>query len=342
LLFAVGGALSAAEARVSSRAPDATDYAGITHAFRADPRLGRAFRAHSRILEIRETLHGPLVARVLFVGLGAYATDLAGHAFSAFYFKPTGEWTPDPKVSKKLARSLGPVPGAWYVRYRGSGTETRHGSSPGEVADNPDCQIPATTEKGQSSFSFSAGWTLDVNGMDRPGVGSVNGTGTEQTDEQPGCISMLGPVAPQSAHCSVTTRGSLLSGDFHSQLSAMVDGQANHELRLRLPIPSNTPPTCGAPEAWEHSADGPIVYEHSIFVPDAKLAAGASFVQTIGANTDVFDPCLFGKPDVTCSAQMSWTGTISFTPAPRPKLNDMNFTGPAPGPSYPSSGGSRG
>lgn len=339
-VFVVTATSSAAAASpVTSQAPDAADYAAITHAFRTDLRLGRTFRAHSRILEIRETVQGRPVARVFFTGIGAHPSSLGGSAFSAFYFGRTGEWRPDYRVSKKLANSLRLAPTRWNVRYVGSGTETTRGSSPGEVDQNPDCQIPPVTEKGQSRFAFDASWQLSVVGLDTSGVGKTTGTGTNQTDEQSGCIWNSGPVAPQSSHCSVTFRGSLVQGAFHSQLSAVVDRAGNHELRLRLPIPANDPPLCGAPEAWETDADGPIAYEHSILVPDARLARDSSFYQKVGFSEKVFEACLFAKPQITCNAQMGWTGRIAFVPVPLPTLKDMNFYGPAPNPGYPNGGG---
>lgn len=344
LTFAAGATASVTAATVvRSRAPSTADYAAISRAYHADRRLGWKFRAHSRIIEIRETIGPRPLARVVFTGTGAFAATGSGsggwgEVFSAFYFKPTGEWKADGNVSKKVAARLKTVP-AWNVRYVGSGTETKNGSSPGEVQKNPYCGLPAAVEKGWSQFNFSAGWRLNVDSTMASGVGDVKGTGTDEIDQQPGCVGMQGAVAPQSTHCSVAFKSSWPDSNFYGQLSGAVDSRSNHELRLRMSTVLNDPPLCSAPAVWEHDADGPIAYEHSILVPDGRLARGSVFTTKVAIDKALAPvDCLFGYPDVTCNRQLTWKATISFSPLKLPKLKNVNFSGPAPDASFPAGG----
>ncbi len=348
------GALAA---RVTSRAPTVAEDAAIVHAFYAD----RHHRGKP-IVEIRVTRQrqGHRVARVTSINRRVHASAARADAPAAratgdayyevdyYSWRPTGEWKRDDAVSRKLAHRLHPVPDFYDVRFTGSGTDTTQGYDPGELPSNPDCRVPAKTVNGKTAFRFHIEFRegLSFQASTAIAIDGIDASGTSTTAEQPGCVHTVSdgdghpvqvptPTAP-ATHCSVgwhpvTTDDKLAFG--HSHLTRTTDSHGNHELRLNLPTESPDNPGCAAPDGWTRDSSGPVVFLHSILIPDSELARGKPIVRNLRYSVKPF--CASGFGGSKCSEQLAWSGKVILTPQPLPKLANLHFEGPAPEPSAP-------
>lgn len=324
-----------AVAAVASRAPTPAEYSAITSAFKHDSRPGHR-HADDRIIEIRVTAHGVPVTHVFFVRRLAHVSTSRANgdigqcgSCSDYYFKASGQWKPDPKVTKALRDQLREIIPAWDIDFKGSVRGDLSASAPGDVASNPYCEKPPVVESDGSSLHFEAGFgPVGVDGLSDSGVGKTTGSGSYRLQQQPGCVNNSNPVAPQTSSCSadfftpIFARGAVP----HVQLSGLVDRRRNHELRLNAPVPAQRPADCAAPNAWLYWSDGPFILLHSVLVPDAQLARGSSF--TIKANAKKSFPCFApeGYANAKCSETATWSGTIQVTPLPDwRKLNWANL-----------------
>jgi hypothetical protein len=323
--------LAAPPAGAASRAPTASEYQAITRAFQRDARPGHR-HAHDRIIEVRETVGGSPVARVFFARLRAHmGTSRANGGIgqcgdcSDYYFRPTGQWKPDPKVSKAIRDQLKEAPPAWDARFVGTGTDHIDASAPGDVASNPYCRQPPVVETGDSSFKFDVGWgVLGIEGLATSGVGGTTGRGSFTHQEKPGCVNQTEPITPMTSTCTTRFFTSPIGKAPHATLSWAVDSKGNHELRLHAPTPDQRPAGCAAPTEWFIESQGPVLFLRSVLVPDAEIVRGSEIFIKVGDKRSFpcFNPA--GYRNSKCGEVISWSGTIQLKP--EPDWRKLHFT----------------
>jgi hypothetical protein len=331
-LVALSGLSSAPPARAASRAPGAGDYRGISSAFSHDSRPGHR-HAHDRIVEIRETVGGSPVARAFFARLRARRATSRGNGdigqcgnCSDYYFKPTGQWKPDPNVTKSIRDQLKEAPNAWDVRFQGSGTDQINASAPGDTASNPYCNKPPVIETSGATFSFGIQFSpLGVDGLSASGVGSTTGNGSHRYQEQPGCVNNNNASSPQTNSCTDQFFTPVFQKAPHAQLSGAVNRGGFHELRLHAPAPMQRPLDCASPDEWWLESQGPILFIRSVLVPDSSIVAGSTIRIPVGDKRGF--PCFLpaGYKNSKCGETVEWTGTITLTPLP--DWRKLSFSG---------------
>src|SRR6185312_6998660 len=267
----------AAQAKVTSRAPSASEYRGIARAFKSDRR-----HRGDRIEQVRVTRSGPAVARVFYIppkGHTSTSRHTVGPGLNCFNCSDAYEqhgrgWKPDYNLTRRLLRALHAIPDVWTVTFRGSGTDQRTASAPGDVAGNPFCHQPPAQESDGSSFSFDSQWAyLAADDGAKVGIGTLRGSGSYTLRELPGCVNQADPIVPQTTTCTVRYHSSFLGHGPIARMTLAVDAKGNHELRLHAPIPISDPSDCAAPDDWWIDSAGPVVFLRSVLIPDASLAA---------------------------------------------------------------------
>lgn len=318
LVAALLSAPAAAQARVTSRAPTASEYRGIARAFAADRR-----HRGDRIEQVRVTRSGTPIARVFYVppkGRTSTARDTVGPGLNCVnctsaYERHGSEWKPDYKLSRALLRQLHAVVDEWTVVFKGSGTDDRTASAPGDVVANPSCKRAPAQESDGSSFSFRTDFAY-VAADDRAklGVGTVTGSGSSTLRELPGCVNQTDPIVPQTQSCTVTISSLPVGRGLLARMTLAVDARGNHEVRVHAQVPTVDPSDCAAPDDWWIDSAGPVVFLHSVLVPDASLAAGRFFGVRVGARkrVDCFD--LSSYPHYSCDEALRWSGEVFFQP----------------------------
>jgi len=311
--------LAVARAQPTSRAPTASEYTGIARAFQADRR-----HARDRIEQVRVTRSGRPIARVFSIppkGHTSTSRNTVGPGLNCFNCSNAyeehipGEWKPDYRLSRKLAQQLHPVTDVWEVTFKGSGTDDRTASAPGDVAGNPYCHQAPVQESAGSTFSFRSGWTyLAADDEPKTGLGTDGGSGSWTLRELPGCVNQVEPIVPQTQSCTARYGNPPLQRGPIARMTLAVDSKGNHELRLHAQVPYPDPSDCAAPSDWWIDTAGPVLYTHAVLVPDASVAAGRFFSVRVGGRRRVVCFDLSSYAQYRCDEGLSWSGEVFFQP----------------------------
>lgn len=333
-------ARSASVAGVTSRGPTVIEFAGIARAFARDHLEARR---GDRILQVRVTLHRPDIAAVYWIRSNAKTASARrsggkGAAGLQYYSARSPlDWKSDVSVTKRVREELHPIIGSWIVTFKGSGSETRTASSPGDTQDNPYCHESPAKENAVSNFTFLSSWILSPaataggypDAETRASVFNVGGSGAYTYDELPGCTDMSGAVTLHHQQCTSNFVNEMAFQP-RAELSANVDAKGNHRLLVHAARPSESNSSCPVADLWTMDDAGPVAFFHLVTISDRELylrscgwwKAADCVERSISAlkvgASKAYTNCLgladHVKPQ--CKESFTWSGTIAVKPNP--------------------------